>query len=65
MRPVLGLLLGLLACGGTEPDYPPFDGPSPTVSGFTVSGGTGDGDAPRPTRGDHDRSNGLHLRLLL
>ena len=39
MRPVLGLLLGLLACGGTEPDYPPFDGPSPTVSGFILSGG--------------------------
>jgi hypothetical protein len=39
MRLVLGLLLGLLACGGTEPDYPPFDGPAPTVSDFIVSGG--------------------------
>jgi hypothetical protein len=39
MRLVLGLLLGLLGCGGTEPDYPPFDGPAPTVSHFIVSDG--------------------------
>jgi hypothetical protein len=40
MRLVSGLLLGLLACGGTEPDYPPFDGLALTVSDFTV--GTGE-----------------------
>ena len=39
MRPILGLLLALLACGGTEPDYPPFDGPAPTVSDFIVGNG--------------------------
>ena len=40
MRRVTSLLLGLLACGGTEPpDYPPFDGPAPTVFDFTVSNG--------------------------
>jgi len=37
MRLEVGLLVALLACGGTEPDYPPFDGPAPTVSDFTVS----------------------------
>jgi len=31
------LTLALLACGGTEPDYPPFDGPAPTVSDFTIA----------------------------
>ncbi len=39
MRPMSGLLLGILACGGTEPDYPPFDGPAPTVSDFVVING--------------------------
>jgi hypothetical protein len=29
--------LVVLGCGGTEPDYPPFDGPAPTVSDFTVT----------------------------
>jgi hypothetical protein len=29
--------LVLLGCGGTEPDYPPFDGPAPTVSDFTIT----------------------------
>jgi hypothetical protein len=29
--------LVLLGCGGTEPDYPPFDGPEPTLSDFTVT----------------------------
>jgi hypothetical protein len=37
MRPRWTLLLALLACSGTEPpDYPPFDGPAPTVSDFVV-----------------------------
>jgi hypothetical protein len=39
MRLVLSLLLGLLACEGTGPDYPPFDGPAPAVLEFTVSNG--------------------------
>lgn len=40
MRLTLSLLLGLLACGGTEPpDYPPFDGSAPTVFDFIVSNG--------------------------
>jgi hypothetical protein len=39
MRLALGLLLGLSACGRTEPDYPPFDGPAPTVSDFTIRDG--------------------------
>ena len=30
------LTLALLACG-TEPDYPPFNGPAPTVSDFTIA----------------------------
>ena len=34
-----GVLLALLGCGGTEPDYPPFDGPAPTVSDFTIENG--------------------------
>ena len=38
MRLAVGLLVGLSACGGTEPDYPPFDGPAPTVSDFTIRG---------------------------
>jgi hypothetical protein len=32
-------LLVVLGCGRTEPDYPPFDGPAPTVSDFTVANG--------------------------
>jgi hypothetical protein len=39
MRPTFGLLLALLACGGTDPDHPPFDGPAPTVSDFIVGNG--------------------------
>jgi len=35
MRLTPAILLALLACG-TEPDYPPFEGPAPTVSGFVV-----------------------------
>lgn len=38
MRRSCGLLLVLLACNGTEPDYPEFNGPAPTVSHFTFSG---------------------------
>jgi hypothetical protein len=32
-------MLAVLGCGGTEPDYPPFDGPAPTVSHFTIDKG--------------------------
>ncbi len=39
MRPRWSLLLALLACGKTEPDYPPFDGPAPTVSDFSMGDG--------------------------
>jgi hypothetical protein len=39
MRLLVTVLLALLGCGGTEPEYPPFDGPAPTVSGFTLSNG--------------------------
>jgi hypothetical protein len=38
MRPRWAVLLALLACGENEPDYPPFDGPAPTVSDFVVDG---------------------------
>jgi hypothetical protein len=40
MRPHGTVLLALLACSGkTEPSYPPFDGPAPTVSDFAVGDG--------------------------
>jgi hypothetical protein len=39
MRRGLGLLLVLLACNGTEPEYPPFDGPAPTVSDVVLGNG--------------------------
>lgn len=35
------LVFALLGCGGTEPDYPPFDGPAPTVSEFNIENGVG------------------------
>ena len=42
MRFALGGLLlavAVLGCSGTEPDYPPFDGPAPTVSTFAIDNG--------------------------
>jgi hypothetical protein len=30
------LAFGTVACSGVEPDYPPFDGPAPTVSDFRI-----------------------------
>jgi hypothetical protein len=35
----VGLVVVLVACGSTEPDYPPFDGPAPMVSGFVMRDG--------------------------
>lgn len=39
MRLLVTVLLTLLGSCGTEPEYPPFDGPAPTGSGFTLSNG--------------------------
>jgi hypothetical protein len=39
MRHTWVLLLALLGCNGTDPDYPPFDNAAPTVSHFVFGDG--------------------------